>query len=68
MYMPSRAIVSNFCEEQRTQNHPKYLSGLSRALFPKTFLKIAVYKTSQLYHFQARLGGEICSSDLNILT
>ena len=68
MSMASRAIFSNFCEEQRTQNHPKYLSGLSRALFPTTFLEIAVYNTSQLYHFQARLGSEICSSDLNILT
>ena len=25
-------------------NHPQYLSGLSRALFPITFLEIAVYK------------------------
>ena len=39
----SRAILSNFFEEQCTQNHPKYLSGLSRALFPTTFLDIAVY-------------------------
>ena len=39
----SRAILSNFFEEQCTQNHPKYLSGLSRALFPTTFLEIAVY-------------------------
>ena len=31
--MASRAILSNFCEEQRTQNHPQYLSGLSRALY-----------------------------------
>ena len=41
--MASRAILSNFFEEQRTQNHPQYLSGLSRALFPTTFLEIAVY-------------------------
>ena len=40
--MASRAILSNFFEEQRTQNHPQYLSGLSRALFPTTFLEIAV--------------------------
>ena len=39
----SRAILSNFFEEQCTQNHPQYLSGLSRALFPTTFLEIAVY-------------------------
>ena len=30
-------------EEQWTQNHPQYLSGLSRALFPSTFHEIAVY-------------------------
>ena len=40
--MGSRAILSNFFEEQRTQNHPQKLSGLSRALFPTTFLEIAV--------------------------
>ena len=39
----SRVILSNFFEEQPTQNHPPYLSGLSRALFPTTFLEIAVY-------------------------
>ena len=26
------------------QNHPQYLSGLSRAVFPTTFLEIAVYR------------------------
>ena len=41
--MVSRAILSNFFEEQWTQNHPQYLSGLSRALLPTTFLEIAVY-------------------------
>ena len=39
--MASCAILSNFCEEQRTQSHPQYLSGLS--LFPTTFLEVAVY-------------------------
>ena len=34
-----RVILSNFFEEQNTQNHPQYLSGLSRALFPTTFLE-----------------------------
>ena len=35
-------------EEQWTQNHPQYLSGLSRTLLLTTFLEIAVYcrKTS----------------------
>ena len=43
MCMTSPAILSNFFEKQWTQNHPQYLSGLSRALYPKTFLEIAVY-------------------------
>ena len=43
--MASRAIFSNFFEEQSTQNHPQYLSGLSRALFPTTFLETAVNTT-----------------------
>ena len=41
--MASSAILSNFSEEKWTQNHPQYFLGLSRALFPTTFLKIAVY-------------------------
>ena len=41
--MATRAILSNFFEEQLTQNHPQYLSRLLRALFPTTFLEIAVY-------------------------
>ena len=41
--MTPPAILSNFFEKQWTQNHPQYLSGLSRALYPKTFLEIAVY-------------------------
>ena len=40
---PFVPIVSNFFEERRTQNHPQCLLGLSRALFPTTFLEIAVY-------------------------
>ena len=46
--MASRAILSNFFEEQRTQNHRQYLSGLSRTLFPTTFLEIAVYETQAI--------------------
>ena len=46
MSVASRAIISNFFEEQCPQNHSHYLSGLTRALFPTTFLKIAV-----CYHF-----------------
>ena len=38
----SRVILSNFFEEQWTQNHPQYHSGLSRAFFPRTFLEIDV--------------------------
>ena len=42
MSVASRAILSNFFEEQCTQNHPQYLSGLLRGLFPATFLEIAL--------------------------
>ena len=31
-----------FIEKQWTQNHPQYLSGLLHALYPTTFLEIAV--------------------------
>ena len=41
--MASSAILSNFFEEHRTQNHLQYLSGLSRALFPTTSLEVAVF-------------------------
>ena len=41
--MASRAILWNFFEKQWTKNHPQYLSGLSCALFPTTFLETAVY-------------------------
>ena len=40
---PFVPILSNFFEKKRTQNHPQYLSGLSRALLPTTFLEIGVY-------------------------
>ena len=36
----------HFFEEQLTQNHPRYLPGLSRALFPTTFLEIALLQPS----------------------
>ena len=49
--MASPVILSNFCEEQRTQTHPQYLSGLSRALFPTTFLEVAVYNSELLAMF-----------------
>ena len=42
MSMASSAILSNFFEEQCSPNYPQCLSGLSCALFPTTFLKIAV--------------------------
>ena len=42
--MATRAILSNFFGEQGRQNHPQYLSGLSRALFPTTFLETALYE------------------------
>ena len=34
MSVASRAILSHFFGEQGRQNHPQYLSGLSRVLFP----------------------------------
>ena len=34
-----------------TQNHAQYLSGLSRALFPTTFLEIAVCKCAYSFTF-----------------
>ena len=40
--------LSNFFEEQWTQNHPQYLSGLSSALFPTTFLEIAMWCIERL--------------------
>ena len=43
MSVASRAILSNFFEEQCPQSYPQQLSGLSRALFPTTFLEVAVY-------------------------
>ena len=47
MSVASRAILSNFFEEQGTQNYPQYLSGLSRALFPTTFLEIPVSRAQR---------------------
>ena len=43
MSMASPAILSNFFEKKGTQNHPQYLSGLSRAIYPTAFREIAVY-------------------------
>ena len=39
----SMDFISNFFEKQWTQHHPQDLSGLSRALYPTTFLEVAVY-------------------------
>ena len=39
----SRAVLLNFFEEQRTQNHSRYLSGLSRALFLTIFREKVVF-------------------------
>ena len=60
MSMASRAILSTFFKEQWTQNHPQYLSGLSRALFPTTFLEIAVY-TSNVVPAERLTGRVWCS-------
>ena len=50
MSMASHAVLSNFFEEQWTQNHPQYLSELLRPLFPTTFLEIAVYTSVMFIH------------------
>ena len=42
---PFVPILSNFFEKKRTQKRSQCLSGLSRALFPTTFLQIAVLLT-----------------------
>ena len=52
--MASPAMLSNFFEKQWTQNHPQYLSGLSRAVYPTTFLQIAVNGTVRVL-FKTRL-------------
>ena len=41
------------------QNHPKYLSGLSRALFPTNSLKIAVYTLRDLLGDLSNLIGSL---------
>ena len=56
----SYVILSNFFEEQRTQNHPQYLSGLSRALFPTTFLEIAVYSIQRIQMPTKNIATKIC--------
>ena len=52
--MASRVILSNFFEEQwqyLSIPFPQYFSGLSRAYFPTTFFKIAVYHPSVLLSY-----------------
>ena len=44
-------------EKQWTQNHPQYLSVLSRALYPTTFLEIAVYRTWEHWLCKTAGGG-----------
>ena len=48
--MTFRAILSNFFEEQWTQNNPQYLLGLLGALFPLAFPEVAVYTSVILIH------------------
>ena len=50
---PFVPILSNFFEERRTQNHPQCLLGLSRALFPTTFLKNGCKQNVHMYHYIA---------------
>ena len=53
---PFVPILSNFFEKKRTQNHPQCLSGLSRALFPTTFLETAVSRTYSRCHMHGPYG------------
>ena len=60
MSMASRAILSNFFENQWTQNHPQYLSGLSRALHPTNFhiftrLRLFTFKFGSFSNIKALL-------------
>ena len=55
MSVASRAILSNFFGEQSRQNHPQYLAGLSRALFPTTFLETAVCSYVPVFFFSLQL-------------
>ena len=51
-FMASRTILSNFFEEQRTQNNPQYFSGLSRAFnpgLPTIFLETQEKITDSLF-------------------
>ena len=67
MPMASRAILSNFFEEQRTQNHPQYFSGIVTCnvarTFPTTFLGIAVYTGSDFKTIRK----ENCKHDLSLI-
>ena len=47
--MVARAILSNFSEEQGTQNLLQHLSGMSCALCPTTFLEIRTISSLDLY-------------------
>ena len=50
MSVASRTIHSNCFEKQCTQNHPQYLSGLSRAFFPTTFLETSCIRNFHISH------------------
>ena len=65
--MASSAILSNFFEEQRTQNPQQYVSWLLRTLFPTTFLEIAVSIILKLKGFVKRhLISRIVKVDQNV--
>ena len=65
---PFVPILSNFFKKKRTQNHPQCLSGLSRALFPTTFLQIAVYSVPVLRCFLTLHGNIKRSSSQTLYT
>ena len=53
--MASRAILSNFFEEQCAQNYLQYLLGLSHALFLTTFLENSCIKIQLNLHYVTTL-------------
>ena len=70
--MASRAILWNFFEKQWTKNHPQYLSRLSRALFPTTFLETAVNRLKErlepMCGIWRECGNQFQSSDIRSYT
>ena len=64
-YTLTMALMSSLvCEQNPLHFHPLF-EGI---LFNSTALGIYSSKTSQLYSFKTRPGGEFCRSDVNIIS